>query len=133
MTSRVVGDHLGDGLGVHLRFPAVGCGLGREEVLHPVGAGALVERIAVDFETRIDVFEQRQGEIAHRMAAQVRRHEAQADLAVGGTGRRVFDRSFGRLDLDHSPPDPMLFEEFVAVLQRLDLRQLLQERGMAPG
>ena len=80
-----------------------------------------------------EILEQRQGEIAHGVGAQVRRHEAQADLSVRRPRRGLAQGLLGRPGLGQARPDAMLFQKLVAVIQRLDLGQLLQERGVAIG
>ena len=92
---------------------------------------ALVKRVAVDLEPRIHVLEERQGEVADRVLAQIRRHESQTNLAVGRPRRWNLDRRLGRLSFGHPGPDAMLFQKLVAILWRLDVGHLFQERRVA--
>ena len=129
----VLGDLLRGVAGGDVRPPAVGRDLAGDEPLQRV-LGPLVERVDEDLEAlAINVVEERQGEVADRVLAQVRRHEAQPDLRANRPRRRLGDRPIGGGPLDAPAPDPVLLDELQAILVGVGLGELLQERRMASG
>ena len=124
----VIGDELG-GLAVRdVLVPA--------ETVDPLGdlllGGvllALVPGVAEDLEpAAVIVLEEGDGEVGHRMPAQVRGHVAHPDLAAGRARRRVDDGSPGGGGVGQPTPDAVLFDQFQPVLRRADARQVSHQR-----
>ena len=129
----VVGDHLRGVAVGDLRDPAELVHHARDRLLRLVFL-ALVVRVAIDLEAiAVVVLEQRQGEVGDRVAAQVRGHEADADLAVRSPRRGMCDGPPGDGLLDLAAPDAVLFDQFQPILGRVGARQVGEERGVTAG